>query len=120
MCNQSSCLERRYVYTCGCLFDDDLVKLKFSGTGCHKQMRDCCSKKVSHLFSISLDHSTNRAIICRHTLGVFLVLTGICCLHAGCFFINDKGNNFLKVYCKRCLRLNISIYRYYLPLVKFW
>ena len=99
---------------CGCLFDN-LLKLTFPGTGCHKQIRDCCSKKVMQLFSLSPDHTANCTIVCRRCLRAFLVLTGNSCLHPSCFFINDKVENFLEEYCRRFIRLNASVYRYDLP-----
>ena len=76
MC-QFNCLEPRYVYTYGCLF---------SGPGHHEQIRDCRSKKVTQIFSISFDHTTDGALTCRHCLKAFLALTGVNCSHSCCFF----------------------------------
>ena len=77
MCSEiNNSLKPRKIYTCSSLFDT-LVVLKFLKIQCHEEIINKFNEMFKQMiFSISLDHTINRAMICTECLRAFLCLVG--------------------------------------------
>ena len=75
MCSDlDNCLKAIKIYTCSCLFDT-LVVLTFLKIQCHEEIINKFNETFTQkTFSISLDHTINRMMICVESLGSFLFL----------------------------------------------
>lgn len=122
MCSEiNNSLKPRKIFTCSSLFDT-LVMLKFLKIQCHEEIINKFNEMFKQrIFSISLDHTINRAMICTQCLRAFLCLVGSDCSHENISFVNqDLSKTTVELYCKKFPRKSVSGYRNYLPSVFFW
>ena len=119
MCSDlDNCLKPRNIYTCSCLFDT-LVLLKCFKIQCHEEIINKFNKILKQkIFSISLDHTINRAMNCVECLESFLFLVGTDCMHENIFFVDQSPlNATVELYCKKCVTKFLSRHKF---VVNFW
>ena len=85
-----NCLKPRKIYTYSSLFGT-LAVLKFFKIQCHEEIINKFNEIFEQrIFSVSLDHTIHRAMICTECLGAFLCLVETDYLHENIFFVSQN------------------------------
>ena len=115
MCNDlpGSCLQPKEFYVRSCLFDE-MVKAKYSSLRSHEEIVVRLTAHVDRMYSVSLDHTPDRAILCHSCAAAFLVLIDVKtrCAHFNAMFYENKP--LAVSCCIKCLKIAVFRYRCYL------